>query len=79
MIKAPTSRPAGRVGTHDARMLPDLDSASVNISFFSAGHSVSATTAVGSTAELVAQIRDEYADAVATTRELVRVESMILR
>jgi hypothetical protein len=61
----------GRVEAHDARNLPDLDGASANTSFFSAGHSVSATTGVCSASALVAQIRREYTDAVAATRALL--------
>jgi nitronate monooxygenase len=68
MIKARNSAPVRQVDAFGAGVLPDLHSASANVSFFSAGHSVSAATAISSVAELVTQIREEYADAVAATR-----------
>jgi nitronate monooxygenase len=71
MIKASRAAAAPDVETYDARTLPDLDGAAANVSFFSAGHSVSATTSISRVCELVAQIRGEYAAAVTASRALL--------
>jgi nitronate monooxygenase len=71
MIKAPETASVRAAGSYDARNLPDLDGAAANVSFFSAGHSVSATTAISAASTLIAQIRAEYADAVRTSRALL--------
>jgi nitronate monooxygenase len=71
MIKAPNRARAGRVRAYDARELPDLDGAAANDGFFSAGHSVSAATAIRSASALVVEICGEYAAAIAGARALL--------
>jgi nitronate monooxygenase len=71
MIKTSRAAAVPEVETYDARTLPDLDGAAANVGFFSAGHSVSATTAISHAYELVAQIRGEYAAAVTASRALL--------
>jgi nitronate monooxygenase len=79
MIKAPETASVAAAETYDARNLPDLAGASANTSYFSAGHSVSATTAICPAAVLIAQIRKEYADAVADARALLDAGSVSAR
>jgi nitronate monooxygenase len=78
MIKSPNPAPVGNVNSFGAAVLPDLDGSSANITFFSAGHSVSATTGISSAAALIAEIGEEYRQALADTRALLDGEQAVI-
>jgi hypothetical protein len=72
MIKSRDRSPGGVEGS--VQGVPDLDSASGNVGFLSAERSVTATAAINSAQALVAQIRSEFAEAIANTSTLLNTE-----